>query len=127
MTFTSECHYLCRAEMIYNSLLQHSYNFLIIDCFIVFSTDNSQRDALRCQVVHKSPILLLALAFPRAYHKKVHQLYCQFITATAVISRLESGIMLFEGCYIHAEIAFLNLVRMLINTIFHCGKISMSS
>ena len=76
----------------------------------MFPADNSQRDALRFQVIHKPAILLLTLAFPWTYHKEIHQLYCQLITAAAVISRLESLIMLLEGFYVEGEIPLLNLV-----------------
>ena len=82
----------------------------------MFSADDPQRDAPRCQIFNKALILLLSLAFPWTYHKEVHQLYRQLITAAAVISRLESLIMLLEGFYVEGEIPLLNLV---IVVVFH--------
>ena len=82
----------------------------------MFPADNSQRDALRFQVIHKPAILLLTLAFPWTYHKEIHQLYCQLITAAAIISCLESLVMLFEGFYVEGEIAFLKFIAM---AVFH--------
>jgi hypothetical protein len=82
----------------------------------MFPTDDAQRDAPRRQIFHKALILLLALAFPGTYHKEVHQLYRQLITAAAIISRLESLVMLFEGFNVEGEIPLLNLV---IVVVFH--------
>ena len=82
----------------------------------MFPADDAQRDAPRRQISHKALILLLALAFPGTYHKEVHQFYCQLITATAVISRLESLIMLLEGFYVESEIPLLKFITM---AVFH--------
>ncbi|WP_405321952.1 hypothetical protein [Methanobrevibacter thaueri] len=62
------------------------------------------------------------MAFPRAYHKEVHQLYRQLITAAAVISCLESLVMLFEGFYVEGEIPLLYFICVLI-CVVHCTKI----
>ena len=82
----------------------------------MFPTDDAQRDAPRRQIFHKALILLLALAFPGTYHKEVHQLYRQLITAAAIISCFETLVMLFEGFYVEGEIPLLNLV---IVAVFH--------
>ena len=82
----------------------------------MFSAYDPQCNAPRRQKFHKALILLLTLAFPWTYHKEIHQLYCQFITATAVISRFETLVMLFEGFDVESEIPLLNLV---IVVVFH--------
>ena len=82
----------------------------------MFPADDAQCNAPRRQIFHKALILLLTLAFPWTYHKKINQFYCQLITATTLISRLESLIMLFEGFYVESEIPLLNLV---IVAVFH--------
>ena len=82
----------------------------------MFSAYDPQCNAPRRQKFHKALILLLTLAFPWTYHKEIHQLYRQLITAAAVISCLESLIMLFEGLYVDGEIPLLNLVFV---AVFH--------
>ena len=82
----------------------------------MFPADDAQCNAPRRQIFHKALILLLSLAFPWTYHKEIHQLYCQLITAAAVISIFESLVMLLEGFYVEGEIPLLQFITM---AVFH--------